>query len=185
MNSISVYHDKIEKIVISKLKDNGYKVVKFTYHDSINQEMTEMLKSCDSFECLFLRTLPDILAVKDNKSVFIEVKSKSPQYENLALELVPLMVNYRLEKSLGLNVIYVYGYENEQGKISLSYLHAKDIIHLVDKVFITDKFDERTNKILEKFSKDILKKRPIRRNKKHINKRKGQLENLEVQTHLS
>ncbi len=176
MNTLSEYHDKVQKQVVTELKHSGYEVLGFVYHN-LNKDKIEQLRNCVTPECMFIRTLPDLLAVKDSKSMFLEIKSKSPQYENLALELFPLMVNYYLEM-MGLNIMYVYGYEDEQGRIKLYYLPTKEIIKLVHRVIITDKFDERMNRILEDFSKRVLRIDPEKRSKGEIIKRKTLSENV-------
>jgi Holliday junction resolvase-like predicted endonuclease len=156
MSSPSKYHDELEKYIVTELESLGYKIIKFTYHEfKNNSEIEQILKNCATLECMFIRTLPDILAIKGNKSVFIEVKSKSPEYKNLALELFPLMVDYYLENILGFKIIYVYGYKNKQGKFECYCSTPKKIVKLVKRVIITDKF-KKINGMLEKFYTNIL-----------------------------
>lgn len=177
MKSISKYHDRVQAYVMNKLNQSGFRIIEFVYHRLCSEKLMKQLKECNAPECMFIRTLPDLIVFKDNKSMFVEIKSKSPKYENLALELFPLMVNYYLE-NIGLNVIYVYGEIDNNNTVKIHYLHTKKIIKLVSRVIITNKFGETINRQLKKFSERILKVNPEVKDKNKIKKRRNYKENV-------
>lgn len=170
-------HDKVYERVVSVLKENNYEVLEFVYHGRLTEEEQEMLRNCFSKECLFLRCLPDLLAIKGNKTVFLEAKSKSRRYPNLAIELFPFAVYYILSEELNLDIIYVYG-EEIDNYIRLKFLSVKDVAKFCRRVIITDKFDETINTYLLRFSTEKLGIQPEFKRKEEILKRKNQFESV-------
>lgn len=175
MNTLSKPHEEVLKTIKSKLEEEGFQVIEYTYHETLKNSEKKTLKNCFTFECLFIRAMPDILAIKKGKSIFIEAKSKSTKYPNLAIELLPFMIYYYFEK-IGLNIFYVYGAKNEKGEIELFYFRPSDVINLISHVYITEKLDKQINEKLEKFSREKLNREPKKKPK--VISRKSEIENV-------
>lgn len=178
--SLSQLHEEVLKEVLKRLTNKNYSVIEFVYHECLSEEYKKILSNCFYRECLLLRSLPDLLVIKQGKSFFMEIKAKSPQYPNLAIELFPFVVYYYLNEIFNLKFIYIYGEKNEKGFLEVKFLDLETIINekLPSRVILTEKFDNETNEMLKKFSKEVLNIKPEFRRIKEIRKRCSESENV-------
>jgi hypothetical protein len=123
-------HDQFYEFVRSYLNDNGYEAVSSTYHEHWGTMAQRLIKDKYDPTSLYVRFRADNVAIShDSKRTFQwDAKTnQSPQYENMSLELLPLIIHKVIWEQLAVDTLYCY-YDFTRKKHSGFWMHNFPLI---------------------------------------------------------
>ena len=102
------YHETFESRVINKLRGMGFAVSSATYHDVLEQSVSDALAKNYSPTALYIRTRADRIAVRNDISFELECKThENERYSDMTLEVLPVL--HHINKvGLGVDCLYAY-----------------------------------------------------------------------------
>ena len=103
---LSYDHNRIEKFLRHTLEEKGWDCVDIAYHHNLPEVDGDKLKASDTSASLYYRTMPDMIASKTDKSMFVELKCSNGN--RMYLEALPLAMNQSREVNNGVPCLYAY-----------------------------------------------------------------------------
>lgn len=100
-------HDRFQEYLVERLKANGFRIFEDTYHQIWDRsEYIDLMDWGDPL-VYFLRYKPDLIAFREGRSFWVEVKT-TPQSEEVYFPLLPLALGANLRVGFGLPVCWAF-----------------------------------------------------------------------------
>lgn len=101
-------HNKYLREIQDILVSLGYQVEPLGYENIFSRRLMRRLIASPDPTAHFLRFQPDLVAIRDNKSMLIEVRSIMPWSKNLTFELGPWEICKLLSERLSIEIYHVF-----------------------------------------------------------------------------
>lgn len=141
-------HQRFESWVIDQLSDLGFRVSSATYHEVQNANVQEELQRNYSPTALYVRLRSDRVALRDDITFELEVKTNEGPHHNMALETLQLL-HHVVKVPLGVDCLYAY-YDRSMCKEEARAFWVSDLPKIARCFIPTNtRYDKEAIKIIE------------------------------------
>lgn len=146
LNSDMQSHEELQQYVTSYLQEKGWKVVKTGYHDYLSEADTKYIAKNYSPSSLHYRTQPDLFCCNANEAFYADLKTNNGPHQNMAIELLPLLVSASKDKLFNTTTYYIFldNGKNRKKVEGIRIITATELLNSVGILFI----DARMEKII-------------------------------------
>jgi len=137
-------HEQLQKHVSDFLESKGYKVNATAYHDYLTETDTNYIAKNYSPSALAYRTQPDLFCCNATEAFYVDLKTNRGPHQNMAIELLPLLVSAMKDKLFNTTTYYIYQDLGKNRRVveGIRIITAMELLNSVAVIFIDDKMSK-------------------------------------------